>query len=111
MIPRHIFREYDIRGLHETELTDPLAESVGRAFATLLAKEAGHAPRVALGQDVRPSSARLAAAIEHGLTASGAAVERVGVVPTPALYYAVAVRGLDGELDAFIDAYLKRKDA
>jgi len=96
MIPRHIFREYDIRGLHASELTDPVAESVGRAFGTVLAREGG--TRVALGRDVRPSSERLAAAVERGLVACGLAVERVGVVPTPALYYAVATRGLAGGL-------------
>ncbi len=94
MIPRHIFREYDIRGLHETELTDALATAVGRAFGTLVRRGGGR--RVALGRDVRPSSERLANAVEAGLTRTGLEVERVGVVPTPALYFAVASRGLDG---------------
>ncbi len=94
MIPGHIFREYDIRGLHETELTNETAEAVGRAFATTIKREGG--TRVALGRDVRPSSERLAAAAERGMIAAGLAVERVGTVPTPALYYAVASRGLDG---------------
>jgi len=94
MIPRHIFREYDIRGLHETELTNEVAESIGRALGTLLRRAEG--TRVALGRDVRPSSERLAQAIERGLLGTGLQVERVGVVPTPALYYAVVARGLDG---------------
>jgi len=94
MTPRHIFREYDIRGLHATELTDAVAESVGAAFGTLLAEEGGS--RVALGRDVRPSSVRLAAGVERGLVAAGLVVERVGLVPTPALYYAASARGLDG---------------
>ena len=93
-VPGHIFREYDIRGLHATELSDPTAEAVGRAFATRIRAEGG--TRVALGQDVRPSSERLARAAERGMIAAGLAVERVGVVPTPALYFAVAQRGLDG---------------
>ena len=93
-VPGHIFREYDIRGLHATELSDPTAEAVGRAFATRVRAEGG--TRVALGQDVRPSSERLARAAERGMIAAGLAVERVGVVPTPALYYAVVSRGLDG---------------
>jgi phosphomannomutase/phosphoglucomutase len=93
-VPGHIFREYDIRGLHDTELTDATAEAVGRAFATRIRSEGG--TRVALGQDVRPSSERLARAAERGMIAAGLAVERVGVVPTPALYFAVASRGLDG---------------
>jgi phosphomannomutase/phosphoglucomutase len=94
MIPGHIFREYDIRGLHESELSDDTAEAVGRAFATVIRREKG--ARVALGRDVRPSSVRLAAAVERGMLATGLTVERVGLVPTPALYYAVASRGLDG---------------
>jgi phosphomannomutase/phosphoglucomutase len=96
MVPGHIFREYDIRGLHETELTDAVAESVGLAFATLI-REAGGS-RVALGRDVRPSSERLAHAIERGIRSAGVVVERVGVVPTPALYYAVVQSGADGGL-------------
>src|SRR5262249_43277527 len=76
------------------ELSDATAEAVGRAFATRIRTEAG--TRVALGQDVRPSSERLARAAERGMIAAGLAVERVGVVPTPALYFAVASRGLDG---------------
>ncbi len=102
MIPGHIFREYDIRGLHESELTDGLAESVGQAFATLIREgerpSAAGGPRVALGMDVRPSSVRLAAAVERGIRAAGVAVDRVGVVPTPALYYAVVESGADGGL-------------
>jgi phosphomannomutase/phosphoglucomutase len=94
MLPAHIFREYDIRGYHETELTDDLARGIGRAFGTVIRREGG--TRVALGEDVRPSSARLAAAAAAGMNAAGLEVERVGIVPTPALYYAVAARGLDG---------------
>jgi phosphomannomutase/phosphoglucomutase len=100
MIPDHIFREYDIRGLHATELSDEVAESVGRAFATLIAEgePAGATPTVALGRDVRPSSERLAQAVERGIRAAGVQVERVGVVPTPALYYAVVAHSLAGGL-------------
>jgi phosphomannomutase len=101
MLPGHIFREYDIRGLHETELTDAVAESVGRAFATLILEGGTAAPggaRVALGRDVRPSSERLVAAVERGIRAAGVAVDRVGVVPTPALYYAVVRSQVDGGL-------------
>ena len=95
-IPAHIFREYDIRGLHETELLDDAAVAVGRAFGTLIAEQGGRT--VALGRDVRPSSVRLERAVERGIVSAGLAVERTGVVPTPALYYAVASRKLDGGL-------------
>jgi phosphomannomutase / phosphoglucomutase len=95
-IPGHIFREYDIRGLHETELTDEAATAIGRGFATLIAEQGGST--VALGRDVRPSSERLERAVEKGIVSAGLAVEKTGVVPTPALYYAVASRKLDGGL-------------
>src|SRR5262245_25472598 len=100
MIPGHIFREYDIRGLHATELSDEVAEFVGRAFATLIAEgePAGMPLTVALGRDVRPSSERLVQAVERGIRAAGVRAERVGVVPTPALYYAVVARKLAGGL-------------
>jgi phosphomannomutase/phosphoglucomutase len=96
MIPPHIFREYDIRGLHATELTDEVAEAVGRAFGTLIRDEGGR--RIALGRDVRPSSVRLAEGVERGARAAGVDVDRVGLVPTPALYYAVVASGADGGL-------------
>ena len=100
MIPDHIFREYDIRGLHATELTDEVAESVGRAFATLIAEgEPAGRRTVAVGRDVRPSSERLerSRGARHPRRRR-ARCERVGVVPTPALYYAVVARALDGGL-------------
>ena len=96
MIPSHIFREYDIRGYHATELTDATAEAVGQAFGTLIRREGGK--RIALGRDVRPSSVRLVAAVARGALAAGVDVECVGLVPTPALYYAVVARGCDGGL-------------
>jgi len=95
-IPANIFREYDIRGLHETELTNELAESVGRAFGTMIRREGGS--RIALGYDVRPSSPRLVAAVERGLLATGTNIERIGLVPTPGLYYAAVTRDVDGAL-------------
>ena len=96
MIPSHIFREYDIRGLHETELTDEVAFAVGSAFGTRIRREGGRL--VALGQDVRPSSQRLASGVERGLLRSGCSVERLGVVPTPAVYFAVSQLGPEAGL-------------
>jgi phosphomannomutase/phosphoglucomutase len=94
VIQENVFREYDVRGLADTELTDEFAENLGRAFGARLRKEDGRT--VALGRDVRESSPRLAAAIGRGLTASGLEVIEVGVVPTPALYYAVIRLETDG---------------
>jgi phosphomannomutase/phosphoglucomutase len=94
MMNATIFREYDIRGLHATDLTDEVAENIGRAYATTLRR--GGARRVAVGRDVRPSSPRLEAALVKGVTGAGLDAVRVGTVPTPALYFAIAELGLDG---------------
>ena len=85
---RRIFREYDVRGLHETDLTDSVVTDLGRAFGTYLARRG--AQTVALGRDFRPSSPRLAAALEKGLLETGRTIVRVGVLPTPGLYWSIA---------------------
>ena len=56
---RRIFREYDVRGLHATDLTDDVITNLGRAFGTFVRRKGGKT--VALGRDFRPSSPRLAA--------------------------------------------------
>ena len=81
-----ILREYDIRGIVGDTLTDADARALGRAFGTLVARKGGH--RVALGRDGRLSSPALAAAVADGLAASGLEVVRVGLGPTPMLYFA-----------------------
>lgn len=82
-----IFREYDIRGIAAEDLTDALAEAVGRVVATRLKREGGG--RICLGRDVRESSPRLHAAVAAGARRTGLEVIDVGIVPTPVLYYAI----------------------
>ncbi len=95
-VSRTIFREYDVRGVIDRELTAELAEHLGRAFATIAWERHGRQPVLALGQDNRPSSAGFAAALARGMAASGAHVIDVGTVPTPTLYFAVHALGTDG---------------
>ena len=89
-----IFRAYDIRGDAARDLTDALAEGVGRAYGSLLRENGGR--RIALGRDCRVHGPRLHAALVRGLLATGVEIEDVGVVPTPLLYFAVFHRDLDG---------------
>jgi len=89
-----IFRAYDIRGDADRDLTDELAEGVGRAYGSLLRERGGR--RIALGRDCRTHGPRLHAALVRGLLATGVQIEDVGVVPTPLLYFAVFHRDLDG---------------
>lgn len=94
-IPTHIFREYDIRGVADRDLSDELAEGIGRGLGTLLRK--GDEPlRLAVGRDCRLSSERLFQALVRGLLAQGVQVVEIGVGPTPMLYFAVHHLGTDG---------------
>jgi phosphomannomutase / phosphoglucomutase len=95
-VPGHIFREYDIRGVAERDLTDPLVEGVGRALGSTLRASNGGPPTLALARDCRVSSPRLRAALVKGLVASGVKVIDVGEGPTPLLYFAVHHLNADG---------------
>lgn len=89
MVPAHIFREYDIRGLVDEDLRDEGVERIARAFA-LRVLDAGGGP-VVLGRDCRQSSERFRDAFSRGLRASGVDVIDVGLVPTPLVYYGAHV--------------------
>ncbi|MGE5177276.1 MAG: phosphomannomutase/phosphoglucomutase [Hyphomicrobiales bacterium] len=89
-----IFREYDIRGIADRDLTDDVVRAIGRAFAAWM-RERGKA-RIAVGRDVRLSSPRIRTALVEGLLDQGASVVDVGVVPTPALYFAILHLKADG---------------
>ena len=88
----YIFREYDIRGLAEEELTPEVASAVGKAFGTYL----GGSAKVTVGRDVRLSSPRLNGDFSAGLRASGCDVVELGLVPTPLVYYSVGKLNADG---------------
>ena len=83
-----VLREYDIRGIIGKTLGAQDARAIGRGFATLLKRAGG--TKVAVGYDGRVSSIMLEEALVAGLNASGVDVVRVGMGPTPMLYYAEA---------------------
>jgi phosphomannomutase len=87
-------REYDIRGIVGETLGEADADAIGRGFATLVRRGGGS--KVAVGYDGRESSPVLERALIRGLTEAGCDVVRVGLGPTPMLYYAEAVLDVDG---------------
>ncbi|HET7769193.1 MAG TPA: phosphomannomutase/phosphoglucomutase, partial [Chloroflexota bacterium] len=114
-----MFREYDIRGFVDENFTEPVLERTGKAFGTFLAAKSGggagkphggagseagvrrtrdeEAPgTLAVGRDVRLSSARYAKSFIAGLRSTGADVVDVGQVPTPLVYFAVNQLNTDG---------------
>ncbi|HYF44845.1 MAG TPA: phosphoglucosamine mutase [Acidimicrobiales bacterium] len=82
-----------VRGHAETELTPELVVALGRAAARVL----GGGP-VVIGRDTRASGPRLEAELAAGLVAEGLHVDRVGVVPTPAVAHASATQGVTGAM-------------
>jgi phosphomannomutase / phosphoglucomutase len=94
MIPGHIFREYDIRGVADRDMPDALVADLGRALGTFLTRKGKR--RIALGRDCRLSSPRLHNALRTGLMDTGIGLVDIGTVPTPLMYFAVFDLDLDG---------------
>jgi phosphomannomutase / phosphoglucomutase len=90
-----IFRQYDIRGIVDRDLTPTAVRAVGAAYAALMA-ERGVRGAVAVGRDNRPSGARLRDALVDGLSGAGVDVVDIGVVPTPVLYWSLHHAGVVG---------------
>lgn len=87
-------REYDIRGIVGETLTREGVYAIGRAFGTMAAREGGR--RVAVGYDGRLTSPELEDALVKGLADSGMTVLRIGIGPTPMLYFAIKHLQTDG---------------
>ncbi len=89
-----ILREYDVRGQVDKNLSADDAFALGCAFGTYVRRKGGK--RIALGYDGRASSPVFAQAMAEGLMATGIDVERIGLGPTPMLYFQVK----DSQADA-----------
>lgn len=93
---QHIFREYDIRGVADRDLTDDVVTAIGRGLAELLPRGDAGAARIVVARDCRESSPRLFDNLTRGLLAGGVQVLDVGVGPTPLMYFAVHHLAADG---------------
>ncbi len=88
MLPHHIFREYDIRGLADSELRDDVCLGVGRAFGSFLRRQGKKT--ICVGHDLRTSGQRISKALIEGLVSTGLDVLDLDLVPTPLVYFAVS---------------------
>lgn len=88
----NIFRQYDIRGVVDRELTDGMVTKIGRAFAAY-ASRAG-CRRILVGRDNRKSSPRYRDLLVEALLSSGCDVVDLGVVVTPMFYFAARHLGI-----------------
>jgi phosphomannomutase/phosphoglucomutase len=89
-----IFREYDIRGLVDRDLTEDVVEKLGRGLGTIVRRNGGR--WIVVGRDCRESSTRFREAICRGITSTGLNVMDVGIVPTPVTYFAAHTLPVDG---------------
>jgi phosphomannomutase len=94
MMHRSSLREYDIRGVVGDTLGEDDAYAIGRTFGTIVKRSGGS--RVAVGRDGRVSSPSFEARLVAGLAEAGVDVLRIGVGPTPMLYYAEMAQDVDG---------------
>jgi phosphomannomutase/phosphoglucomutase len=81
-----IFREYDVRGVADRDLTNQIAFGLGRALGERATKAGDQ--NVYVGRDVRVSSPRLARALASGFESAGCKVTLLKPGPTPLLYFA-----------------------
>ncbi len=91
-----VLREYDIRGIVGSTLNPVDAFAIGRCFGSVVIRAGGST--VAVGYDGRVSSPMLEQALVDGLLASGIEVLRIGLGPTPMLYFASTIQMTDGAI-------------
>ena len=94
-----IFKAYDVRALYPSELNEPAAYLIGRAYVAYLESQAGPAAaplRIAVCRDMRLSSPSLTQSFIDGARDQGADITDFGMAATDMMYFAVASKGFDG---------------
>ena len=83
----HIFRQYDVRGIVDRDLTPQVVELLGRGYGTYVAAKG--VERVSVGYDARLSSPGFNEALTRGIVSTGVHVVQIGLAGTPVLYYSL----------------------
>jgi len=94
-----IFRQYDIRGVFNKDLTADTARAIGTAYGIYLnskLKTRDSKFKVSVGRDVRLSSKTLRDALIEGIISTGVNVVDIGECPTPLQYFSIFHLSLDG---------------
>lgn len=79
-----IYKACDIRGIFGRELDEHTAYLIGRAVGSIM-----NGQTLAVGGDVRISTPALKSELIRGILESGTSVADLGLIPTPALYFAL----------------------
>ena len=87
IINRQIFREYDIRGLVDRDLTQDSVERIGKGIGTYVRRNGGKS--LTVGYDMRVSSIPFRNSLIRGLNSTGCDIIDIGMVPTPVAYFSL----------------------
>ena len=95
-----ILRSYDIRGIYEKTLNNKDAFMLGYFFGITVKKNSRgkKSPLIIIGMDGRLSSPALEENLNSGLVKSGCEIYRIGLSPTPMLYFASQYYSADGAI-------------
>ena len=84
---KNIFREYDIRGIADTDLTNDTVYLIGKAFGSYLYKNNHNS--LSISGDVRKTTARIKKSFIEGALSQGVNVCDIGTLPTPVNYFSL----------------------
>ncbi len=89
-----IFREYDIRGVVDKDLTPDVVRKLGQGFGTHMTQLGRR--ELVVGRDGRLSSKGFEKAVIEGLISTGCHVINIGLCPTPVYYFSIFHLNKDG---------------
>jgi len=94
MINKSIFRQYDIRGVVDKDLTNETLFLIGKGYGTFLRRQ--NLKTAVIGGDARLSTPQFKENFINGMLATGIDVVDIGEVATPVLYFAIWKLQTDG---------------
>lgn len=94
-----IFREYDIRGVVDSDYDAEFAERLGQAYVTFYFRQFHKKPTLTLGHDARESCPKLISALSKGIRSSGGNVILLGLITSPISYFSTfSMKDVDGAI-------------
>ena len=93
-----IFREYDIRGIAEKDLSADFARLLGKTYAEWAYQRTAEGKKLkfCVSMDCRLTSDAYASGLIQGLNEGGVDVVRIGTCPTPLTYFSIFHFNTDG---------------
>jgi phosphomannomutase/phosphoglucomutase len=88
MICKTIFRQYDIRGIVDKELTAQNSKLIGYYLGLTIKEKTNTTPYIVIGYDIRTHSKMLFKGLLSGLNLAGCKVLNIGLVATGVNYFA-----------------------